>query len=379
MRGPLRYILFGAHPFWCKVTLPRLESIGKATCAAIVDSDLAKLDMAASRLEMPRDRTFTDPLKALQECTADFAVIATPGDQHEKYVDMCLTFDLHMLLEPPLADSMPSAARIYRRVRDIGKRCMVASAAAMEQDKQTLLQTLRTREVGRLSHLAIRFAQNFRKVNSWSPHRHMMRQPLLLEAAMQHFELFRMATGVNARTIFSQSWNTLWGEFKGDTSALVTIEMENGVHCLYEGTVVAAASTNPWGFEQVRAECEKGSIDLDNRRLRVSMGEALDRPRYEDVPLVAGDAFGHPWIAEQFCDWCRKGPLPPTHLKDHIQTVAMTFAAIESAETGRPVNVQEYLEQQLSAAKQVVRGEKAAGAQAPASGADAHLTGELPV
>ncbi len=120
-------------------------------------------------------------------------------------------------------------------------------------------------------------------------------------------------------------------------------------------------------------------MQLDNRQLQVTTGEALDRPRSEDVPLLEGQCFGHAWLAEQFCDWCRKGPLPPTHLKDHIQTVAMTFAAIESAETGRAVAVQEFLEQHLSNAKREVRSDKAAQAREGGSGGASQLPGELPV
>jgi hypothetical protein len=48
-----------------------------------------------------------------------------------------------------------------------------------------------------------------------------------------------------------------------------------------------------------------------------------------------------------FCDWLAGGDPPPTHLEDNLQCAGLLFAAIESAHTGRPVDVQEFLGRHL--------------------------------
>ena len=53
------------------------------------------------------------------------------------------------------------------------------------------------------------------------------------------------------------------------------------------------------------------------------------------------------WLAEMFCDWLAGGPPPPNHLGDNIQCAALLFAAIESADTHTPVDVQAYLRKHL--------------------------------
>jgi hypothetical protein len=263
--------------------------------------------------------------------------------------------------------------------RDVGKRVVIAASTAFQQDKTTFLAALKRRGAGRLSYVTLRMSQNLRKLNSWGAYRHALKDPLLLEAAMQQMELFRLAAGADARSVYAQSWNTLWGDYKGDTSALVTFEMENGVRCLYEGSVVASASLHPWGRELVRAECEGCSIQVENQRVWVSIGDTLGQPRHEEIPLVAGDSFGHAWLAEQFCDWCGGAQVPPpTHLKEHIQAVAMAFAAVESGDTGKVVDVQAFLKSHLDEARREVRSQQRAGT-ATHQEYDSTAPGELPV
>ncbi|MCE9614291.1 MAG: Gfo/Idh/MocA family oxidoreductase [Lentisphaerae bacterium] len=55
-------------------------------------------------------------------------------------------------------------------------------------------------------------------------------------------------------------------------------------------------------------------------------------------------AWMNPWLAEQFVRWLQGGEAPPNALADNIQCAALLFAAIESAHTRRPVNVQDFLQ-----------------------------------
>ena len=54
-------------------------------------------------------------------------------------------------------------------------------------------------------------------------------------------------------------------------------------------------------------------------------------------------------------NWLNGGEAPPNGLDDNIQCCALLFAAIESAHSGRIVDVQEFLQQSLEAAEPSVR------------------------
>ena len=105
---------------------------------------------------------------------------------------------------------------------------------------------------------------------------------------------------------------------------------------------------NGWCFDYFRAECEKAVLELDNRRLRVITD--LDGERViTEKPLARQPAWMNPWLAELFAKWLNGGEPPPNTLEDNIQCCALLFAAIESAHTGLPVNVQEFLDKNLKA------------------------------
>jgi hypothetical protein len=53
------------------------------------------------------------------------------------------------------------------------------------------------------------------------------------------------------------------------------------------------------------------------------------------------------WLAGLFLDWLEGGVEPPNSLEDNIQCAALQFAALESAHSGLPVDVQEFLARHL--------------------------------
>ena len=120
-----------------------------------------------------------------------------------------------------------------------------------------------------------------------------------------------------------------------------------GVDCNMWNSMIS--TMNGWGNDYLRAECEDGTLELDRRRLRVLRGGAGDVPRSEDLSLLEQSAWTNPWLAELFCDWLRGGPAPPNHVGDNIQCCALLFAAVESAHTGRPVDVQAFLQRHREA------------------------------
>jgi predicted dehydrogenase len=351
MSDALRYMLIGtggtgAH--WCRFTLPLLAQAGKAVCAAAVDSNPEALKQAQQYLNVPAEHCFTDIHEAFDRRRADFMIIAAPTHHHEKLIELALLYDLHVLCEAPLADTFAGCCRIYFKARRAKTRKIaLVTTSRFDQDKHTLEQLVRGHQYGRLGYLVGRFTTNLRKRPAWG-RRHDMIDPLLIEGAVHHFELFRALCGGDARSVYAASWNPGWADYRGDTTALVTIEMRDGTHCSYEGSVASASTISGLGNEYLRAECEQGTLELDRRRIHLYRGDAWEDSRVASMPLAERPIWGNTWIVEQFCDWLRGGAKPANRLKEQIQTMAMVFAAVESAHTGRVVDVQELLNRHLA-------------------------------
>jgi predicted dehydrogenase len=352
MGAPYRFIqvgLGGMGTAWTHNIMPRLQKMGKAKAVAVVDIDPKTLFKGQQGLGLPAEKCYTDINRAFEENPADFVVIVTTPATHELVVDMALKYDLDILSEKPITDTMESTCRVYQKVKAAGKKMAITLTHRFDQDKQSLEREIKSGKYGPLNYVVCRFTHNCRKFASWGKFRHEIPDPLMIEGSVHHFDILRALTGSDARTVYALSWNPPWGEYAGDSTALVTIDMVNGVRCMYEGAKANACTYNGWGNEYFRAECENGTLELDRRWLRVLRDGGWGRPLAEDIPLQQQPAWVNEWIAEMFVDWLDGGDPPPCHLDDEIQCAALLFAAIESAHTGKPVDVQAFLKKHMDA------------------------------
>lgn len=352
MGEPLRYILVGTGGWgrtWCQEFLPRLADLGKARCVAAADVSAASLTNAQQFLGLSEGQCHTDVAGAF-DTPADFAIVVVPPAHHEAMVDLALARGLHILSEKPMADTMGGCCRIYRKVKAAGVKMAVTMSHRFDQDKQSLEAAIKGGQYGRLNYIVHRFTHNCRAFGSWgADFRHQIADALLIEGTVHHFDMLRALSGADARRVYARTWNPPWGEFAGDSTALIMLEMTNGVRCLYEGAKANASTLNGWDNDYLRAECEHGTLELDHRWLRVLRGGAWERPLAQDLPLLSQPVWSNAWLAEMFCDWLagRRGQ-HPTNLEDNLQCAALLFAAIESAHSDRPVDVQEYVHRHLT-------------------------------
>jgi len=298
-------------------------------------------------LNLSEEQLYTDAEDAIAQTRPDFITIVVPPAFHEHMVDLALKYDCHILSEKPIADTMHACCRIYKKVKSSGKKMAVTMSHRFDQDKQTLEHEIKSEKYGRLNYIVARFTHNCRKFGSWGEFRHKIPDPLLIEGTVHHFDILRALSGSDAKEVHALSWNPPWGEYAGDSTALILIEMQNGVNCIYEGAKANASTLNGWTNEYFRAECEHGTLTLDCRKLELLRGEAWDEPEVEEIPLLEQEAWTNPWLAELFCKWLNGEPAPPNNLDDNIQCAALLFAAVESAHSGTIVDVQAFLETHL--------------------------------
>lgn len=357
MSGKKRFIQVGLGGWgsaWVNGFVPRLiDELDVLKAAAVVDVNPDTFGAAMQRYHLPAEKCYTDASRAFDENPADFAIIVTPPAFHEDIVDLALAHDMDILSEKPIADTMEGCCRIYRKVTSAGKKMAVTMSHRFDQDKQTLEREIKSGSYGAVNYIVCRFTHNCRKFGSWGDFRHRMADPLIIEGSVHHFDILRALAGSDAKSVYTVSWNPEWGEFGGDSTALVTIEMMNGVKAFYEGAKANASTMNPWTNEYFRVECCDGTLELDRRWLRVLRSEAWEKPLQQDIRMLEQPVWMNAWLAELFVDWINGGPAPVNTLEDNIQCAALTFAAVESAHTGCTVDVQDYLRRKMGAVGRV--------------------------
>jgi len=352
MPKPYRFIQVGlglmGHA-WAHTIMPRLIQMGKARPVAAVDLQPESFWKAQQGLGLPAEKCYTDLERAFAENEADFVIIVTTPATHELVVDIALRYDMDILSEKPITDTMQSTCRVYQKVKAAGKKMAITLSCRFDQDMQTLERAIKSGKYGRLNYVVGRFTHNCRKFGSWGKFRHEIPDPLLIEGSVHHFDILRAFTGSDAKTVYALTWNPPWGEFAGDSTGMVIIDMLNGTRCMYEGAKANACTYNGWHNEYFRAECEDGTLELHRRWLRVMRDYGWNHPLTEDLPLEQQPVWTNEWIAEMFVDWLDGGPPPACHLDDEIQCAALLFAAVESAHTGKVIDVQEFLRSHLNA------------------------------
>ena len=334
---------------WCKRFLPANVEDGLIEVAAAVDVNPEALKNAREFLGLRADQCYTDIQKAVDENEADFCTVVVPPAHHEEIVDAALDHGMHILSEKPIADTLAGSLRIAEKVRLAGRKMGVTMSHRFDQDKTTLRQELRSGRHGPVDYLVCRFTCDCRKYGSWGAFRHDIPDTLLIEGGVHHLDILADLAGAPCETLYAQTWNPPWGEFAGDSQALVTMHFDNGARAVYEGAKTNAVGLNGWGQEYIRAECEKATLILNRRRLELfpydPAGQWADKREGEGevIPLSEQRKWSNAWLIEKFVRWLDGGEPMETNVEDNLQSVALVFAAIESSRTGRPVKVQSFL------------------------------------
>ncbi len=336
--------LGGFGEYWCTDVLPYvIEELGTAEIVAAVDINPDNFVNAQKYVGLPPEKCYVDARKALQENEADFVNIVVPPAVHEQMIDLALKFGCDILCEKPIADTMEACCRIYRKVKEKGRKMAVTISHRFDQPPQTMEALLRKEAYGKLTHITSRFAETYLNRLPEGNFRYEMEDEYLLEWGIHHLDMLRALAGSDAKTVYAKTWRPPWSRLKSDTSCAVTIEMENGVHALYEGIQENAARLNTWQDEYFRAECEFGTVIMDHQQVKVVRSTDLQSEEIIHVPLLKRRAWLHAWLIEMFVEWIGGGDEPPNNLDDNLQCCALLFASIESAHTGMPVAVQEFL------------------------------------
>jgi predicted dehydrogenase len=330
--------------------LPPNVKEGLVEVVAAADVNPLALKNAQEGLGLPESKCYTDTPRAFRENRADFAIIVVPPAFHEEVASEALEHGLHLLSEKPIADTLEASLRIANGVKKAGVKMGVTMSHRFDQDKTTLRGHLRSGRHGAVDYLVCRFTCDGRKSGAWGKFRHEIKDPLLVEGAVHHLDILADLAGAKCDTLYAQTWNPTWGQFAGDSQALISMRFENGARATYEGAKTNAIGLNGWMQEYIRAECEGATLVLDRRELRrfTYDGSASWRSHREHdgelLPLRNQPKWANTWLVEKFVKWLDGGEPMETNVEDNLQSVALVFAAIESSRTGKPVKVQEFLE-----------------------------------
>ncbi|BCL83721.1 oxidoreductase [Ktedonobacteria bacterium brp13] len=319
---------------WSRNVLSKTKDV---EIAAWVEIDPEALAQAQKNLDLPAERCFTSLEHAFSTVEAEAVLITTSLPGHVPVAIAALNAGKHVLLEKPFAPSVAEAQQVVDLAAQRECVLMVSQNYRYFPAPQKATALLRDGQLGTVSSVNI----DFRKYDNSAPretHRHYyITEPLLLDMAIHHFDLMRMVLQQEPRKVFCTTWNPTWSNFKEPPAGALTVIFDKGTVVNYSGSWISAGKPTLWAGEW-HMECTQGEIAWTSRGEepdRLVMHQLQETPQEVELPGISlTDRDGS---LAAFVEAVRTGKEPATSGRNNLPTLALMFAAIESARTGEPV------------------------------------------
>lgn len=294
--------------------------------------ELLAYDVVPQRLEefqMETGAKAAPSLKGLIE-SADIVDICVPTDSHHPIIIEALAAGKPTLCEKPLCRTVRECEEVVNYANEVNIPLMPAQVVRFFPEFRRAHELVQSGAIGTPAAIRTRRGGNFPSgVGEWFGDFHRS-GGVILDLMIHDLDWIRWTFG-KVKTVFADAL-TFSGIKKKD-HALATLALESGAVAHLEATWA-----DPAGFRVTfEVAGSKGLIEHDSRKtttLRIATRERLS----SESPFASED---DPYFCElrAFLDAVNAGVAPPVTPEEGLAAVALCEAAIESAQTRKPVRV----------------------------------------
>lgn len=259
----------------------------------------------------------------------------------ESVVETGLRHGCHVLSEKPMAASLEAGKTLVARAQAAGR------VHAIVQNRRFISGVRRIRrliESGALGEVTALHCDFFIGAH-FGGFRDEMENVLLLDMAIHTLDAARFMAGVSPKAVYCLETNPRGSWYRHGAAANAIFEFEDGVVFNYRGSWCAEGANTSWESAW-RIIGTKGTLTWDGEtafEAKVVVGDTgffrelaeIEVPAPEDIDQT----HGHASVLAEFLDAIEEGRPPETASNDNIKSLAMVFAAIESAKTRQRVTI----------------------------------------
>ena len=287
---------------------------------AVIGSDLA--DSIA--------RTKADMVFDVVVPAARFAVVST-----------ALKAGCHVLSEKPMATSLAEGSALIALAAESGKVHAIIQNRRYIAGIRRLRRFVESGAIGELTGIHCDFFLG--------PHfggfREEMDHVLLLDMAIHTFDAARFVADRKPLTVYCVETNPKGSWYRHGASAHAVFEFADDVTFTYRGSWCAEGRRTSWESEW-RLTGSKGMLTWDGEEAFEATVAGTEEGLLHgfqpiDVPAPADEAetHGHASVISSFIEAVRTGRPPETVSSDNIRSLAMVLGAIESAKSGKRIEI----------------------------------------
>lgn len=308
---------------------------------AYADPNKAALEAAAHQYG---DRAKVDSAEtALASLTdVDALILANPPVGREAQIRAAAERGIPILVEKPLALDMAEAVRLVEIAEAAGVPLMVGLNFRYLGVTRATMELLAHETVGKPEFARFTY-ERWRDGNRPDLNKYplSMDQPMLWEQSIHHFDLMRYVYSQKPVQIQAQTWNPSWSMYASDANVAALITFDGGMIVNYQGTWQSG-----WHEPQFewRTDCTDGVITQHDQfgDLHYARSTAADLTRVDLPPHER-------WITETaallaaFVATVRDDAPLQCSGRDHLLSLAMVEACIQSSRSGAGVRVESIL------------------------------------
>jgi predicted dehydrogenase len=316
-----------------------LAACEDVTIAGWIDVRLEAATEAVAALGLSDVYVGADLENAIGATRADFVVDVTVPESHCDVTLTALRHGLPVLGEKPMADNMARAREMVAAADRAGQLYMVSQSRRYNAGLQALHRLI-VDEIGPLGMLN----SDFYLGAHFGGFRDHMSSPLILDMAIHTLDAARYLSDADPVAVYCEEFNPPWSWYRGNASATAIFEMSGGLRYTYRGSWCSEGRPTSWESDW-RAVGPRGTAIWDGEGapaagIVVSTDGFMSSTRPETPQVDTTIPTGIAGSLRDFLHALETGATPMGECHDNIKSLAMVFAAIESAATGRRIAIE---------------------------------------
>lgn len=266
--------------------------------------------------------------------------VVVPDARHD-VVSIALDHGCHVLSEKPMATSLQQGRDLVAKARAVGKVHAIVQNRRFNDGIRRIRATVESGALGTLNAVHCDFFVGAH----FGGFREQMEHVLLVDMAIHTLDAARYILGKQPLAVYCHEGNPRSSWYAHGSVANAIFEFSDDVLFTYRGSWSAEGANTSWDSAW-RIVGSKGTLlwdGADRFEANIVAGsEGFFRP-LEPLevlpPADPAETHGHASVLLDFIDSIAAGRAPETVSSDNINSLAMVFAAIESARTRQRVAI----------------------------------------
>lgn len=312
---------------------------GRIDIVGLVDLHLPTAQARAAEFGLSEIAIGTDLDAVLATTRPDLLFDVVVPSAREDVVTTGLRHGCHVLSEKPMAATLAAGQALIAQAKAAGR------VHAVVQNRRFISGIRRIRrliESGALGEITALHCDFFIGAH-FGGFRDEMEHVLLLDMAIHTLDAARFMAGVAPRAVYCLETNPRGSWYAHGAAANAIFEFDDGIVFNYRGSWCAEGANTSWESAW-RIIGTKGTLTWDGEDAFEARTVVGDTGFFRDLqaievpaPADIDQTHGHASVIAEFLDAIEEGRSPETASNDNIKSLAMVFAAIESARTRQRV------------------------------------------